>query len=120
MKKLQWQNKEGKSHYLAAIYVDDKKVFPCRDQTNTGEVKQATIVSGQSESKPVWEAPEDISQSQQELSDGLKQMRYVAYVFTKECHPDMPDSSNLFGTIVNANISHLIGMATIKALKEKL
>jgi len=29
--KLQWQNADGKSHYLAPRYADGKKVYPCRD-----------------------------------------------------------------------------------------
>lgn len=52
-----------------------------------------------------------------ELVVGLKTMRALAYQDTKDVHPDMAEDSNTFGTIVNANVTHLINLAKIKAMK---
>ena len=46
-----------------------------------------------------------------------KGMQGLAYEYVKELHPDMPENTNTFGQIVNANISHLINLAKVKAIK---
>lgn len=64
--------------------------------------------------------PEDEKTSDMlELVIGLKTMRALAYQDTKDVHPDMAEDSNTFGTIVNANVTHLINLAKIKAMKIK-
>ena len=70
------------------------------------------------ETKVIWGKIDKPTQDQEILSEGLRQIRLLAYEFTKENHPELSDNSNLFGTIVNANITHLIGLAQIKATKE--
>ena len=70
------------------------------------------------DTKVVWGKLDEVSEDQAILREGLRQLRLVAYEFTKENHPELSDNSNLFGQIVNANISHLIGLAQIKATKE--
>jgi len=70
------------------------------------------------ETKVVWGELGKSTPDQELLKAGLHQIRLLAYEFTKENHPELGDNSNLFGTIVNANISHLIGLAQIKATKE--
>ena len=70
------------------------------------------------ETKVIWGKIEKPTQDQEILREGLRQIRLLAYEFTKENHPELSDNSNLFGTIVNANITHLIGLAQIKATKE--
>ena len=55
-----------------------------------------------------------------ELVIGLKTMRALAYQDTKDVHPDMPENSNTFGQIVNANVSHLINLAKVKAMKTRV
>jgi len=119
-KKLQWQNKEGKSHYLAATFIDGKKQFPCRDVVMTipSKIDGFSNSPQPTTSKVIWEKPEKVSKDQKLLVDGLRQMRALAYDFTKEGHPELSENTNLFGTIVNANITHLIGMAQILATKE--
>lgn len=59
------------------------------------------------------EKTEDMKQ----LVLGLKIMQGLVYEYVKELHPDMAENTNVFGQIVNANISHLINLAKVKAIK---
>lgn len=70
------------------------------------------------DTKVVWEKLDEKSEDQLQLVAGLREVRSLAYEFTKENHPELSENTNLFGTIVNANITHLIGLAQIKATKE--
>ena len=53
-----------------------------------------------------------------QLIAGLNGMRALAYQNAKELHSDMNVNSNTFGQIVNANMTHLIQLAKVKAIKE--
>ena len=68
-----------------------------------------------------WErvSEDDKTEDMKELVLGLKTMRALAYEDAKDVHPDMAENSNTFGTIVNANITHLVNLAKIKAMKIK-
>ena len=61
---------------------------------------------------------EEKTSDMKQLVLGLKLMQGLAYEYVKELHPDMPENTNTFGQIVNANISHLINLAKVKAIKE--
>jgi hypothetical protein len=115
--KLQWQNKEGRSHYLAKTFVDDKPVFPCRGVTITG-THGKSIPQMVQETNTVWEKLDEPSDDQKLLVDGLRDVRALAYDFTKEGHPELSQNTNLFGQIVNANMGHILTLALIKATKE--
>ena len=109
-KKSQWQQKEGGSH--------QDKDGGCKGVGGTS----ASIGSSQPppvvESKVVWEKLDEKSDDQTQLLGGLREVRSLAYEFTKEGHPELSENTNLFGQIVNANISHLLALAQIKATKE--
>ena len=84
----------------------------------TGQTEQRSINEPERvnwESIPKDEQTEDM----RELVLGLKAMRSLAYENTKELHPDMAENTNTFGQIVNANISHLINLAKVKAMKAR-
>ena len=111
MVSLQWQGIDGKAHY--------KKIgeeFVCGNgfsaQTNTPSAVQETVVN--------WTVlpEEDVSADMKQLMSGLDMMRALAYQNAKELHPDMSVNSNTFGQIVNANMTHLIQLAKVKAIKE--
>jgi hypothetical protein len=114
--KLQWQNNEGKSHYLAKTFVDGKSTFPCRGVATTGSQSVAQQVQ---ETKVNWNVLDEKSADMEQLVLGLDSMRSLAYEYTKTNHPDLSENSNIFGQIVNANITHLIALALVKATKEK-
>jgi beta-galactosidase GanA len=108
---LQWQGTDGKAHY--------KKIgeeFVCGNgfsaQTNTPSVVTETIVN--------WTVipEEEQSDDMKQLIAGLNGMRALAYQNAKELHSDMNVNSNTFGQIVNANMTHLIQLAKVKAIKE--
>ena len=105
---LQWQNQEGGAHY--------NKDGTCKDQLNPGAPQ--SIAQKVTETKVVWEKLEEPSEDQKQLVAGLREVRSLAYDFTKEGHPELSENTNLFGQIVNANISHLLALAQIKATKE--
>jgi len=66
--------------------------------------------------KTEWENTE-LDEKGQELLDGLKGFKNIAYHLAKEEHPELDDQTNLFGQIVNANTTHLTTLALIKAIK---
>ena len=106
-KKPQWQQKEGGSHY--------DKDGGCK---GVGTQSAASTPAPVVESKVVWEKLDEKSADQDQLVMGLREVRSLAYEFTKEGHPELSENTNLFGQIVNANISHLLALAQIKATKE--
>jgi hypothetical protein len=77
--------------------------------------KQTTISQS---IKTVWSDAE-LDEKGEELLEGLKAFKNVAYRLAKEEHPELDDQTNLFGQIVNANTSHLVQLALIKAIKTK-
>ena len=107
-KKSQWQQKEGGSHY--------DKDGGCKGVSSGTQLQ--TITTPPVESKVVWEKLDEKSADQVQLLGGLREVRSLAYEFTKEGHPELSENTNLFGQIVNANISHLLALAQIKATKE--
>ena len=104
---LQWQNQEGEAHY--------NKDGGCKSQSSS---EPQSIAQKVQETKVVWEKLEKPTEDQQQLVAGLREVRSLAYDFTKEGHPELSENTNLFGQIVNANISHLLALAQIKATKE--
>jgi len=108
----QWQNNDGKSHY--------DKDGGCKVVSGgTATVANTTYTSNvQPETKVVWGKLDEPSADQLLLVSGLREVRSLAYDFTKEGHPELSENTNLFGQIVNANISHLLTLALIKATKE--
>jgi hypothetical protein len=68
--------------------------------------------------KTEWSNAE-LDEKGEEFKEGLKAFKNVAYHLAKEEHPELDDQTNLFGQIVNANTSHLIQLALIKAIKTK-
>ncbi len=104
---LQWQNKEGGAHY--------DKDGGCK----IGQMGSAQSISSKvQETKVSWNTLDDKSSDMKQLVLGLDSMRSLAYEFTKGNHPELSENSNLFGQIVNANITHLIQLALVKATKE--
>lgn len=104
-----WKNNDGSSHY--------NKEGECADSGNfetTG--KSSPQVT---ETKVIWEKLDEQSDDQRQLVLGLTELRALAYDFTKGYHPELPDNTNLFGQIVNANMTHLLSLMQIKAIKEK-
>ena len=67
----------------------------------------------------IYTDPEELSDDEQILYDGLARVESLAYKRAKETHPDMSESSNTFGQIVNAKTTHLLSLMLIKATKEK-
>ena len=110
-KKLQWQGEDGKAHYSFDVTTN---ITSCKSKVS--EIYHAPTV--QPEANIVWEKLYDKSDDQQLLLDALREFRSLAYEFTKEGHPELLENTNLFGQIVNANITHLIGLAHIIAIKE--
>jgi len=68
--------------------------------------------------KTEWTQAE-LDEKGEELKEGLKAFKNIAYHLAKEEHPELDDQTNLFGQIVNANTSHLVQLALIKAIKTK-
>ncbi len=102
-----WKNNDGSSHY--------NKDGDCADST---KFETQSVAQKVQETKVVWEKLDETSEDQQQLVSGLREVRSLAYTFTKENHPELSENTNLFGQIVNANISHLLALAQIKATKE--
>jgi len=112
--KLQWQNEDGKSHYM---FDQATNAVTCRGITS-GETSTPQP-NPDVKHKTNWSILDDKSQGQITLQDGFKGMRSLAYEIVKDEYPEMNDQSDKFGTIVNATIGHLIQMATITAIREK-
>ena len=106
---LQWQGANGKAHYKK---VGDEFVCGGGFTSTPSSVAQETLVN--------WTVlpEEDVSADMKQLMSGLDMMRALAYQNAKELHPDMSVNSNTFGQIVNANMTHLIQLAKVKAIKE--
>ena len=77
-----------------------------------------SVASKAIENQVVWEGMEKLTADQKQLSDGLRVTRSIAYDFTKECHPSLSENSNSFGQINNANMTHLLDLMKIKAIKD--
>jgi hypothetical protein len=106
-KKAQWQNQDGKAHY--------DKDGGCKVE---GKGFAETYTAPKSETKVVWSKLEEPSKDQLLLVDGLRELRSLAYDFTKETHPELSENTALFGQINNANMTHLLSLMHIKAVKE--
>ncbi len=104
---LQWQAQDGTSHY--------DKDGGCK----LGQVPKS-VATTVTETKVNWVkiSEDDKSEDMKQLVLGLESMRSLAYEDAKKTHPEMSESSNTFGQIVNAGISHLIELAKVKAIKE--
>lgn len=87
-----------------------KRDHSCPKYKKTQETQQ-TI-------KTVW-ANAELDEKGEEILEGLKAFKNIAYHLAKEEHPEMSDQDNLFGQIVNANTTHLVQLALIKAIKTK-
>lgn len=101
-----WKNSDGTAHY--------NKEGEC---ANPNEMR-TTGDGGASETKVVWEKINEISEDQNQLVQGLRELRALAYDFTKETHPELSENTQLFGQINNANMTHLLSLMQIKATKE--
>ena len=116
--KLQWQDEDGKAHYSFDFAT---KETTCKG----GKAVESSVTYKQPQAQIIesvkWEIlqKEDYTPDMQELVLGLKTMRSLAYQDAKDVHPDMAENSNVFGTIVNANITHLINLAKVKAMKTR-
>ena len=77
-----------------------------------------SVASKVTENKVVWESMGKLTADQKQLKDGLSALRSIAYDFTKECHPELSENSNSFGQINNANMTHLLALMSIKAIKD--
>jgi len=111
---LQWQNMDGKSHYLPPKDDPDKpgkKIFGCRPAGQTS-------ITSQTATKTIWDIIDQKSSDMIELQTGSNVMRSLAYENVKNRHPDMDNQGETFGKIVSAETGHLIGLAHIKAIKE--
>tara|TARA_R110000822_G_scaffold164589_2_gene305199 strand:- start:331 stop:774 length:444 start_codon:yes stop_codon:yes gene_type:complete len=77
-----------------------------------------SVASKATENTVVWESMGKLTPDQKQLKDGLSALRSIAYDFTKECHPELSENSNSFGQINNANMTHLLALMSIKAIKD--
>jgi len=98
-----WKNNDGSSHY--------NKEGECNDSTSFETTTQK-------ETSVVWEKLDEKSSDQTQLVEGLRELRALAYDFTKETHPELSENSPIFGQINNANMTHLLSLMQIKATKE--
>jgi hypothetical protein len=105
---LQWQGKDGKAHYT--------KTGECKDSipTNTPNIQSMA----QPEKKVEWVDAGEHTKEEDVIVGGLERFRSLAYQDVKKLHPTLSVNSDKFGTIVNASITHMIGLAKVKAIKD--
>lgn len=99
-----WKNNDGSSHY--------NKEGDCADSTKFETTPKPT------ETKVIWGDLPEKSDDQKLLLEGLRELRALAYEFTKETHPELDENGTAFGQINNANMTHLLQLMHIKAVKE--
>lgn len=97
-------------------------VRPRPEVTNTATPSNTTATSGTVTNKPNsvrWPVvPEQLTDAMSELYHAYQQVNTIAYMLTKEQHPDEREDSNLFGQIANAKATILSNLFLAQAIKK--
>ena len=83
----------------------------------TGKATSGTITNKPNSVR--WpEIPEQLTDTMSELYHAYQQVNIIAYMLTKEQHPDEREDSNLFGQIANAKATILSNLFLAQAIKK--
>lgn len=91
-----------------------KKDHDCPKKRTENKIQQYL----NTEIRTVWTTA-DIDEKGEELIEGFNAFDSIAYILTKNKHPDLSDQSDKFGMIQHTIRSDLIQLALIRATKPK-
>lgn len=107
-------NVKDRLHRCTAGKIEDRYNSLVSPNLSTVEAKTSPTV------KVRWtQVPDKLSDNQSDLYHGYHELTTVAYMLTKEQHPNLSDESDTFGMIVHAKSLVLSNMLIAKAIKNQ-